>query len=210
MITKTWLPVFSGFYGTIFECDFDNEIDYLRNDEKITEEIIDFFYSSDLYFDEYKNYNKEVSEKVTRIIEGELKALGFLKSIKFEELRSPREYNFANDAIDIKIVFTKKNVQNIKKFIEENYETWADYLRSRHTSYDGFLSSYDNSPKSKDWEDICECLTDSHKCGSILEFICIENEITEYTLYEKMEVYPYIDVEALKKEYNENLENQAC
>jgi hypothetical protein len=201
MKTNTWLPVFSGFYNTIFEADFDNELDYLMSDQCIPKEILDFFYSSKLYYDECERYNKEVSKEVTKIIERELKTLGFLKSIKFQALKSPKEYNFVDDAIEI--VFTKKNIQNIKKFIKENYELWTDYLR-RYTSCDGFWSSYNSSPESGNWKDIDECLYHKHKCGSILEFICSINNITETTLYEDLEVYPYIDIDKLQEEFIEH------
>lgn len=208
MKTQTWLPVFTGFYNTIFESDYDYELEYLKSEKELDEEVIDFFWSSKQYQKIEEEYQDSVCQQCTKFIEEELQFHGLVKSIKMEKLVSPKYYNFHNDSINIEVSFTSSNVENIKKYIKENFEDWTKFLKDCYTSYDGFMSSYDNTPDSEDWSDLDECLEHHHKAGAILQFICSMMKIGHHTLYQNLETSIYIDAEELVKEYLENNEDE--
>src|SRR5208282_6264854 len=92
-------------------------------------------------------------------------------------------YNFSNDSIDVEVI---PKVKAIKEFIYKNKESYEKYLKARYTSYDGFMSHYDNDFTS--WQTMTKNFTEfsvnGHVLGSILEFICIKENITENDLYE--------------------------
>ena len=213
MKTQTWLPVFTGFYNTIFEpCDDMIEEDIKELD--ISQAKKDFLLNKVWLSLEYSRANTESEIEtclnVTRTIERELKELDVIKSIKMEEMVSPKFYNFSNDSINIVVVFTKKNVQTIKKIIASNAEKWSEYLLNHYKSYDGFMSSYDYYSDSKDWKDIDKCLEHKHKSGSILSFICQLNGIDEEMLFENNtdNSYLFISIDRVIEEYKEEYEHK--
>ena len=66
------------------------------------------------------------------------------------------------------------------------------------------MSFYGYDANGEDWKDIDECLTDEHKAGSILQFICnqlFDDEAIIMTVLEN--VYFSVDYEALKNEVQE-------
>lgn len=185
---KTWLPVFPGFYDTIFQADETNEI-YSINEalKELNKPIIEDF--NKFVFD-YKEYKERVSKECCSYIENELKRLKIVNSITFEKLVSPKEYNFTNDAIYCIIELTNENKKNIIKYISENEKLFNEYLSKEYTSYDGFISSYPNYYFG--WVELTKNFTDysnSHILGSILQFICDIEDINEENMYDKCEKF---------------------
>lgn len=172
MKIKTYLPVFPGFYGTIFEPSEDSEIEYV-NDERKKKGLpkVDF---DDMRFN-YDEYRNDVAKKACNFLERELS--DYVKSIKFDELRSPRFYNYSNDSINCII---EPKIKPIRKYLSDNSEAFDQYLKDQYTSYDGFISSYDNNRG-----DFMEGqpFAHRHKLGSILEFICQNEGINQESLY---------------------------
>ena len=72
MKTETFLPVFKGFYGSIFEPDETNEIDYI-NELRAEKELPEIDYD-DCKFN-YSEYYKDVSICLVNEIAGELPGL---------------------------------------------------------------------------------------------------------------------------------------
>lgn len=181
-LIKTYLPVFTGFYGTIFEPCEDSEIDEINSQrkEKNLPEIN--FDQCTFNYDEYRN---NVSIGVCEYIEKELKEINVLTSIKFESLYSPREYNFHNDSINIEIELSDENILNIKKFLYDNIEDFKIFLKDRYTSYSGFISHHPNTVEG--WREntlnFMEYGENEHYLGSVLEFICMINEIDNESMY---------------------------
>ena len=175
---ETWLPVFSGFYGTRWEFDESNFLD----EHNLTYDDIEV---------DYLSYRNDVVEKVAQDIESVLVRLGIVKSIEVERIVSPKEYNFHNDSVDIVAdVYT----DNIRKYIYPNREEFGHYLNERYTSRDGFISSYSNSFDEWEFEtngfktlDI-----DGHRLGAILQFICELEDITEDSIEIDMDMDSYI------------------
>lgn len=187
---KTYLPVFPGFYNTIFEADESNEI-YEINSIRRSKGLPEINYDQCVF--DYKTYQTEVCKQACNYVELRLKELDLIHSINMEEIISPREYNFYNDSINIEVNLLKKHVKNIKKYILNNLDEYRKYLKERYTSCSGFWSSYPNNFEG--WQQLTDNFTNfeekGHYLGSILQFICNCEGITDYTISEHVEVYIY-------------------
>ena len=204
LITHTWLPVFPGFYSTIFDTDYidEYEIDYIRETyepEELAECMIEHLYESKAIDKFYKEHQQSIAKQCVDIIWDNLKRLKYIDNIEFEELVSPKYYNFSNDSINIKATFTDENIANIKIMIQEHQDEWKEFIKSRYTSRDGFISHHSNDTEAEEWS-IETALTDSHNAGTILEFICQENSITDEYLYNFCENDVQLDTDMLKRE----------
>ncbi len=137
---------------------------------------------------DYDGYCLEVSRMCTSFIIKDLQVLGVIRSGVFQELKSPREYNFYNDSINVKFTLTPANVAKIKDYLKEHEEAFTKYLEDRYTSYDGFISRHSNN--LEDWTvDIMETLTHKHRVGAVLQFILLNEEGADYELNQ---VYDYV------------------
>ncbi|MHA1754676.1 MAG: hypothetical protein ACTSYR_04080 [Candidatus Odinarchaeia archaeon] len=183
---KTYLPIFNGFYNTIFEADGeDQEIDDI-NGQRTAKNLPEISFD-DCNFN-YDEYHKEVSIDVTKYIEKELKDLNFIDSIRFENLYSPKEYNFSNDSINVEIDLSEDNIKEIKKFLYDNLDEYKQYLINNYTSCSGFISFNPNTFAG--WVELTKDFTDysgkEHYLGSVLEFICLMNEINTNSMFEQL------------------------
>lgn len=161
--TGTWLPLFPGFYGTIYEPNEDSEIEHVNSErESKGLESVDF---NEFQFD-YDEYHTKVVKGIINFIESNFSE--FISAIELERIRSPKEYNFANDSADIIITLSEGNKRAIGHYLAKHFEAFRVYLKDRYTSCSGFISSYPNYPNSF-LED--NPLEHAHKLGSILEFI---------------------------------------
>lgn len=162
---KTFLPVFTGFYNTIWQYDYDNIFDGVNNERKNKNlKEIDF----DLLKIDYEQYENDIAIALCDILKELLK--DYVNNITFENIYNPKTYNFSTDSINC-IIEPKKD--NISKFIYEHKKDFIEYLKQNYTSCDGFWSHYSNN--FQDWAENTENFTDfsknSHYLGSILQFI---------------------------------------
>jgi hypothetical protein len=167
IIEKTWLPVFPGFYNTAFEPDEESEIDSI--DSKRSENNLEPLEFDDLDFD-YDSYRNDICVNATEYIEEMLKELGIVKSINFEKLVSPREYNFANDSINIEVELIP---EKLAEYVNANFEAFEKYIKDEYSSYDGFMSNYSND--ANEWKEETENFSmfgNSHQLGAVLDFVC--------------------------------------
>ena len=184
---KTYLPLFSGFYGSHFEDDFYYQFD---NDE--CEFNFDFDFN-DLDFD-FNKYYLDLSKQITSKIEDELIFLKLVTECNFESLQSPKYYNYSNDSINIEIIVSDENIKQIQTYLLNNSENFKTYLKNKYTSCDGFTSFYSNN--FEDWVNFTENFTDfsnTHYLGSILNFILLNEEIEEYTIYSDINTLFYTE-----------------
>jgi len=174
----SWLPLFAGFYNTISggetemqEYDFE----YLQElvDEKLNENTDKITIDSDNtweYFDQEGEAHRDYAEKFTdeffREFKEKLAEIGVM-NVEFEELISPKQYNYSNDSIDAKFTL---DVEKFKNWYgqERQTEEFEQMLKDDYTSCDGFISSYSNKNDSS-WNPD-EVATDSHKLGKIIEY----------------------------------------
>ena len=173
MKVQTFLPVFNGFYNTLFEDIIDKAVDYqieYYNEQNNTS----------LNYDDFNfNYNlikNEISKDAVSKIEEKLNEIGINCKIIYENLISPREYNFSNDSINIEI--NLKKFSRVIEILEQNYDSFSQYIKEHYTSRDGFISIY--SSYASDWiEDLKENPeNETHKVGAVIDFIL--QEIEEY------------------------------
>lgn len=171
MEIKSFLPVFTGFYGTIFEPD---EEVFIEDDH--TYDDYNFF---------YKEYYEEMAKACVNAVENRLNTdLGFKIKIKYENVYSPREYNFTNDSIKCTFVLSKKTIKELYQYLNEHKEAFENFIKDGFTSYSGFYSFYSNdvnvwlNPKVLDF-------SDAVVCGSILDFILLNDDFDQHELYEK-------------------------
>ena len=111
----------------------------------------------------------------------------FVERIDFQAMKSPKEYNFANDSIDC-IIRPKKKA--IRDFIYANKPAFEKYLEAHLKSRDGFMSFHSHS--FNDWEISTQKFMrwDKHmdsrgfNLGFVLDFIAEQIELTQDILDE--------------------------
>lgn len=167
---KTYLPLFSGFYGTMWESDESNFCS--ENDCTFDDLIVD-----------YDAYNKDVILGICDFVESNCP---FITAVTFENICSPKYYNFSNDSANVSIAIKKRE---FKKYLNDNKEALDKYLRERYTSYDGFWSSYGNSFEA--WKEETDNFVnlDGHYLGSLFDFYFWLEGYTEYDACDCNEVY---------------------
>lgn len=177
---KTYLPLFTGFYGSLFgdiiEDAIANEIEAYneQNNTKLG----------------YDNFDYNVSELTTKITKDSTEIVeryisdNLLKcSVKFEELVSPRYYNYTNDSINIEMNFNKSEFFIL---IDENKAELINLIEDSYTGYDGFIPTHSSdindwiSELKKDFEN-CE-----HKVGALFDFLLQIKDLTRETLYQDL------------------------
>lgn len=177
--TQSYLPVFTGFYGSFFE-------DYLNHLEEMEYEYLaeNSDEAQHLEFD-YKQYYKDCSYEMMYKVCELLTDLDLIDNYYFVKLQSPKEYNFSNDMIIVDYALTSKNVFHIKSYLLKNYDAFSRYIKDNYTSYDGFMSYHSNN--AEEWLQLLpECLNDEHKLGSILNFILENEETSEHDLFDRI------------------------
>ena len=192
---ETWLPVFSGFYNTIWdeserhiEYELYNENDFRANYPELKN--IPWNFIEENFWDcvDYDEGNMSIAQGVTDAMAGFINEIvpDLVKDCKFEEIRSPREYNFTNDAIDVSIDI---DPEILRKFLYAHENELEDYLQKRYTSRSGFFSSYPNT--IVEWEEETKnfSLLSGHYLGSLLQFVAE----TEHGEESDWELYEYCD-----------------
>lgn len=163
MRIETYLPLFNGFYGSHWDdVDFYGEDDYYNlPEDRCFDDFVD-----------WQKYHLAIAKGYCNYVEDELSE--FINGVEFQKSVSPKYYNFSNDSINCVIDI---DVDKVNKYLRDNFDAFSKYIKERYTSCDGFISYYSND--STEWTDWSE---DSHKCGSVLQFIC-ENEGIEEPYY---------------------------
>ena len=170
---ETWLPLFVGFYNTYLDgdSDLDNELSELDCEW------------DDLEVD-YKEYQLDVSkwfvDKINRLVNDDL---GINCEINFQELSSPKYYNFSTDSINIDIKFSANSLKRIGELIADNFDDVKDIIKSNYTSCDGFISSYSNNildwqMETNNWTDFS---SNGHYLGKVLEMLLrvVDSDVDE-------------------------------
>ena len=183
----TFLPIFPGFYGTWFE-DYDmedyeikSELESLADTYHLHPDVVyalhNFGANWQLVDVDYENYRHDLAIDCCQWVEYQLQHLfGKECKVEFQEIHSPREYNFENDAIYCAI---KVDLDKVIKYIREHWEEFSERIKESYTSYDGFHSWYSND--AKEWiPDSVKSDEDlewsEHQVGAALQF-CIMTEL---------------------------------
>ncbi len=187
---QVWITTFPGFYGTWFEANPDYmELENYYDLEHLPEgkEIWDYFESDE--------YERDVCESCSLWINGELRdVFGTNIHVEYDTMVSPREYNFYNDQLYVKI-----EVEDDEKFRADFYawaESHKDYiakcLKRDFEPRSGFIPFYDD-----DYNEFMSKMEFGDTAWGFILSYMIEypyHENLEYTadlmMYEHCEVYP--------------------
>lgn len=139
MTIKSYLPIFQGFYGTLFECNAEE-----REIENYDELHGTKSTSDDFEFD-YEDYNKRVAQECISSIWNFLKLDGFEIDVNFEGIHSPRFYNYTNDSINCIYLVNKVDLDNLVNYCKDNLTEFEEFLRENFTSDIGRYAYYSNN-----------------------------------------------------------------
>ncbi len=154
---KTYAPVFPGFYCTMFGDILDREMDNNRA--------------------EHKEAVEGLGKMIVDVLNGELY---YFVRFEFEEVFSPREYNFMNDSINVIAHPTEKLFSKFEE--DKKAPLFQEFVKERCSSRDGFVSFLSNNTASEDWQELTE-----DTIGLYLEYIAQELCYTEEDLYTDLE-----------------------
>lgn len=179
---QIYLPVFSGFYNTIWQPsleDYESENNYE--------------FERDYRFDN-RGYEDDVAKRLCALFAKEFPK--FIKSIEFEEVWSPKEYNFKNDSINCTM---QLKINALRDYVRAHPIAFDEYLKQHFTSCDGFISFYSNDAEV--WYQKMRVFKNlsATEMVSILEFACVhiyteehggDKSDLELSLYYEIELYP--------------------
>lgn len=198
---ETWLPVFSGFYDSGLEDDHDLEGSLFDNPHNLDKKLLDFVMDNIHDCIDYPEYRQAMAKEITDSVCYELMDQGLITEWKFQDIQSPRTYNFRNDSVDIEVT------ADINKLIGlcKKHPDFEQYIKDRYTSYDGFSSHYTNNPEL--WLD--DMNNTEHKVGSMLQFLIDYDPDNLYEVYSEIYIDKFIDtdkiLELINDEFGENL-----
>jgi hypothetical protein len=183
--TQVQLPVFPGFYESLFDPQYveahANEI--LVDDEHpeewdMTPEIV-------------KKYKQLVGQAVTSQME--LRVNDFLStefSFQFVEIWSPREYNYTTDKVFVDVHFEQTDFDKLVQYLHKNKEKFEQYVKETFTSCSGFISFHSNDVNVWFDEYIPSILAveDCFYLYPLFEFVCENERYNGYSLYDDVEI----------------------
>lgn len=137
------LPSFGGFYESIW---YNSDTEYWEFKERGIEE-------GDGWIVKWADLYESVGKSYCECWEEKLKAMGLNVKLSFDEVVSPKYYNFETDRIFALLEFDR--IKEFRRILKGLWTKWekdlAKIIRENHTSYDGFVSFMDND--YKEWED---------------------------------------------------------
>lgn len=167
---------FSGFYESLHDSALDDALNQMFSDRDtgchVNEDLVMRAWSSMKWHQVHIDYAKEYVDDFSR---------EFKLSLEFDELKSPREYNFVSDR-----VFCWISTESLKRvFGEVNTPALRIKIHENHTSRDGFYSYYSNTLES--WPaDVTEW--DHNQIGTLLQAFVEQESVDEFSQYEEYEL----------------------
>jgi len=173
---ESYLPLFNGFYNTLFE--YDNEEDDIKS--------YNYEYETDFDYDNFNwNYserNDRISKQICGILESLLSDENLKMTINFQNIVSPKYYNFGNDSINCEYVISKEQYNLVIDYLKSNWTNFEIWIKERYTSRSGFISSHSNIAEV--W--INNMKSESHlehNFGAVLEFILHNEGYEPYNVF---------------------------
>jgi hypothetical protein len=173
---STSIP-FSGFYNSFHDAELDSALEQTFSDN--IGEPRDALVQKAFDLVDWRKAHTEYAKQYAECFAIEYG----LKTLKFEELSSPREYNFTTDRIFCEIALSE--VKAIFKAVDK--EALKQALKDNFTSYDGFISYYSND--LEDWpEDLEEW---DHNQVGILIGLHVRSKTPEFDPYAELQVFDH-------------------
>lgn len=204
---KSWLPLFTGYYETIFD-NTSEDMKYVFTPEEldfIEENADEYTTASEIALDmvDWGKCEELKSKRIVNAVRDFLIEEKIASDAVYDSTFNPREYNFRTDSINVTYVFTEDNISEIQDIILGHWKEWKDHIKSRFTSRDGF-SFHSNDANDESWE-IRKVFEDKDefKVGEILNFILKLRNYNSMDIYYHPEydnITPMID--AITPEYN--------
>ena len=131
---------FLGFYETVHDNAIDRAIESLFEDDNgdCNNDLINHFYNSVCI--DYEKVRIEYAKDYAQAF-----AIATGLQLTFDELNSPKEYNFQTDRIFVDITLESVN----KLFATVDKDVLSQRIKEEYTSRSGFISYY--SPDLNDW-----------------------------------------------------------
>lgn len=187
---ETILPFFTGFYESIW---LYSDTEYHEADN-ISDELESNYSLYDIAeaiaeIADYKGYMNDVSEQVTEAYESRLTSSGYVESINYQGIYSPKYYNFSTDKINVELVMSDENIAKLKKDFEDNKgnELLIKSIKDSFTSYDGFMSFHSNDIDSEEWSNFMD---DEYK---VIWLACNLSEILDGESFADNDIYYDVD-----------------
>lgn len=138
---KIELP-FSGFYESLHDDALDQalESNYWNDQGEIPEVVADALYMASV---DWGQIQTEYCRRYTEVLADELEL-----DLKFDEMTSPKYYNFSTDRLFATI--PAGQLKKIRQAVEK-HEGWPGCIKDNFTSYDGFSSNYSNDATDPEW-----------------------------------------------------------
>lgn len=170
---------FSGFYESMHSQMLDDELEQMTQDDhgnqwqrtgedgepeypgaKLWQHVqwpLAFAAYAKLYTEQFDSYFSQET--------------GIKLRLEFDELSSPREYNFTTDRIFVGL--PKRAVRDLWRKVDKR--KLDELIRAKFTSYDGFNSFYPNSLASwgETWRDVTTW--DHNQIGTLIECVCLSD-----------------------------------
>ena len=178
----TTLP-FSGFYGSIWSDELDSvENNFIENEAEDDNSLDESEISS--IVDKCRQYGTQMQyvaqEFVGYFNEKFKEAFAIDLGLRFESMKSPREYNFTSD-----VIYAYIDEEVVRRLLDDLEESkLADMIRERFTSRSGFISFYTNRIERWKAKPIEEW--DYNEVGTILEAYVAQVEDFEWGVYYEM------------------------
>ena len=178
----TTLP-FSGFYGSKWSDELDNvENNFIENEAEDDESLDESEISA--IVDKCRQYGTQIEyvaeEYVGYFNEKFKEEFGIDLGLRFESLKSPREYNFTSDVI---YAYIDEGV--VRRLLDDLEDSkLADMIRERFTSRSGFISFYTN--RIERWKEKPLEEWDYNEVGTVLEAYVAQVEDFEWDVYYAM------------------------
>lgn len=159
---------FSGFYESWHSHRIDDALEAGFNYDPVTgmdKEVPDIW-GADI---DYKAIELEYCEAYTNAF-----AEKYELDLEFVQMTSPKQYNYSTDRTFVSVPL--EQINKIRKEVEKN-KKWPQYIKDNFTSYDGFLSNYENDSTHEEWTrpELDEC-----QYGVILKFWLNEGEYSSW------------------------------
>lgn len=191
-------PDFAGFYDSIFTPYFEEDVCY---DDDLNEWVRD-----NIEYD-YREYESNVARHYIYAVEDALKEYLPHFKAEYKEVDSPKYYNFETDRA-VGVCNLEEIREEIKAYINKNFDAFRKWIKDNHSSYDGFISYYSNNVY--DWN--LDGNLDHNELMSIFSFILTNEKVIgddcdwdlNHRVYEDVYCNWYINTDKINKDFNFN------